>query len=55
MHKWNGVTELPPLITLFSAPNYCDAYNNKAAIIKIDVENKKKYMVKIFRFFNKNF
>lgn len=28
----------PSVITLFSAPNYCDAYNNKGAIIKYDNE-----------------
>ena len=31
LHQWNGEEEFPPVITLFSAPNYCDIYNNKAA------------------------
>ncbi|CAF3491470.1 unnamed protein product [Rotaria sp. Silwood1] len=29
-------TKFPVLISLFSAPNYCDTYNNIAAILKID-------------------
>jgi serine/threonine-protein phosphatase 2B catalytic subunit len=28
----------PSVITIFSAPNYCDVYNNKGAIIKYDNE-----------------
>jgi serine/threonine-protein phosphatase 2B catalytic subunit len=36
MHRWNGTLEFPVVITLFSAPNYCDIYNNKGAIIKFE-------------------
>lgn len=36
MHRWNGNSEFPVVITVFSAPNYCDVYNNKAAMIKFD-------------------
>ena len=36
MHKWNGPSEFPVVITIFSAPNYCDVYNNKVAIIKFE-------------------
>jgi serine/threonine-protein phosphatase 2B catalytic subunit len=36
MHKWND-SDFPLVITIFSAPNYCDAYNNKGAVIKFDV------------------
>jgi serine/threonine-protein phosphatase 2B catalytic subunit len=36
MHKWNGPNEFPVVITIFSAPNYCDVYNNKGAIIKFE-------------------
>ncbi|CAG9329576.1 unnamed protein product [Blepharisma stoltei] len=36
MHRWNGNNEFPAVITIFSAPNYCDSYNNKGAIIKFD-------------------
>jgi len=34
MHQWDNKLEFPPVITVFSAPNYCDVYNNKGAIIK---------------------
>lgn len=36
MHRWNGGQEFPMVITIFSAPNYCDVYNNKGAVIKFD-------------------
>lgn len=36
MHKMNPTTGFPTVITIFSAPNYCDCYNNKAAILKFD-------------------
>ena len=34
MHKWNAKSGFPVVITIFSAPNYWDVYNNKGAIIK---------------------
>ena len=37
MHRWNGNEEFPPVITIFSAPNYCDVYKNKGAVIKFSV------------------
>ncbi|CAF3928475.1 unnamed protein product [Rotaria sordida] len=36
MYKISPDTGYPALITLFSAPNYCDAYQNKAAIMKYE-------------------
>ena len=35
MQFWNG-PDFPSVITIFSAPNYCDCYKNKGAIIKFD-------------------
>lgn len=34
VHNWNNKAKFPAVITVFSAPNYCDVYNNKGAIIK---------------------
>ena len=35
-YRRNKDTGFPSVITLFSAPNYCDVYNNKAAVLKYD-------------------
>lgn len=35
MHKWSD-SDFPLVITIFSAPNYCDVYNNKGAVIKFN-------------------
>ena len=35
-HCWAGADEFPSVITIFSAPNYLDAYNNKAAVLKYE-------------------
>jgi serine/threonine-protein phosphatase 2B catalytic subunit len=37
MCTWNAESCFPSVITIFSAPNYCDVYKNKGAIIKISV------------------
>lgn len=34
MYKWNKKIDFPSCVTVFSAANYCDVYNNKGAIIK---------------------
>ncbi|EZG68220.1 serine/threonine-protein phosphatase [Gregarina niphandrodes] len=36
MHRAHPVNHFPTVITIFSAPNYCDVYNNKAAVLKFD-------------------
>jgi serine/threonine-protein phosphatase 2B catalytic subunit len=36
MYKKSTQTSFPSLITIFSAPNYLDVYNNKAAILKYE-------------------
>ncbi|CRG93088.1 serine/threonine protein phosphatase 2B catalytic subunit A, putative [Plasmodium gallinaceum] len=36
MHQTNLKTGFPTVITIFSAPNYCDVYNNKGAVLKFD-------------------
>lgn len=36
MYRRNAATGFPSLITIFSAPNYLDVYNNKAAVLKYE-------------------
>lgn len=36
MHKWDGPQSFPMAITVFSAPNYCGYYENKAAVIVLE-------------------
>jgi len=36
MHTWAGKSDFPVVITIFSAPNYCDVYNNKGAVIQFN-------------------
>ncbi|CAD8093065.1 unnamed protein product [Paramecium sonneborni] len=36
MHRWKGSSDFPVVITIFSAPNYCDVYKNKGAVIKFE-------------------
>ncbi|TGZ67957.1 hypothetical protein CRM22_004508 [Opisthorchis felineus] len=36
MYRKNQATDFPSLITIFSAPNYLDVYENKAAILKYE-------------------
>lgn len=36
MHMVNKTSGIPRVITIFSAPNYCDVYKNKAACLKFD-------------------
>ena len=33
MHKWGSSDSFPYVITIFSAPNYCGSYDNKAAVL----------------------
>ncbi len=37
MHRWDGPSSFPYVITLFSAPNYCDYYSNKASVLILEV------------------
>ena len=36
MHRKNDKTGFPSVITLFSAPNYLDSYNNKGAVLRYE-------------------
>ena len=33
MYLWEGKDSFPLVITVFSAPNYCNSYGNRAAIL----------------------
>ena len=39
MHKWDGDQSFPYVITIFSAPNYCGYYYNKAAVLVMEEGN----------------
>jgi serine/threonine-protein phosphatase 2B catalytic subunit len=45
MHRWGGAGCFPSVITVFSAPNYCNEYHNKGAVILIEDDrmNIKQY------------
>lgn len=36
MYRKSKTTGFPSLMTIFSAPNYIDVYNNKAAVLRYD-------------------
>ena len=33
MHRWDESNSFPYVITIFSAPNYCDSYSNKGSVM----------------------
>lgn len=39
MYRWAGEEKFPTVITIFSAPNYCDFYNNRGAVVKLANNN----------------
>jgi serine/threonine-protein phosphatase 2B catalytic subunit len=39
MHRWGSQESFPYVITIFSAPNYCGSYNNKAAVLLLKNNN----------------
>ena len=45
MYRKSKTTSFPAVITIFSAPNYLDVYNNKAAVLKYenDVMNIRQF------------
>jgi len=50
-------TQLPRLITIFSAPNYCDVYKNKASCLKLkdDVLNIRQFVSRPHPYYLPNF
>lgn len=36
LYSWSKNVQIPQVMTVFSAPNYCDIYKNKAAIMMLD-------------------
>ena len=40
MHRWgNNNASFPYVITIFSAPNYCGTYRNRAAVLMLQNSN----------------
>ena len=35
MHRWDESNSFPYVITIFSAPNYCDSYSNKGSVMML--------------------
>ena len=40
MHRWgNNNASFPYVVTIFSAPNYCGTYRNRAAVLMLQNSN----------------
>lgn len=39
MHNWGTKSQFPYVVTVFSAPNYCGSYDNKAAVLVLKNNN----------------
>ena len=50
MYRKSQTTGFPSLITIFSAPNYLDVYNNKAAVLKYENNVMNIRQVRLFVF-----
>lgn len=48
MYLWEGTENFPLAITIFSAPNYCGSYTNKAAIAISAGDDNEKLNIKQF-------
>lgn len=48
MNLWEDPDDFPLVITVFSAPNYCNSYGNKAAIIMLNNSDSEQMEIKQF-------
>ena len=46
MYRKSQTTGFPSLITIFSAPNYLDVYNNKGKLLKLN-GGKKSFLLQV--------
>lgn len=48
MYLWEGMDQFPLVVTVFSAPNYCNSYGNRGAIIMVNNQDVEQLQVKQF-------
>lgn len=48
LNTWESPDDYPVVITVFSAPNYCNSYNNRAAVITVSNQDYENIKIKQF-------
>ena len=48
MCLWEGDEQFPLVMTIFSAPNYCGSYQNRAAVAISNIEDQEQLQIRQF-------